>query len=258
MHKEEFLTRFAEALRTDGASINDSVGRRGYSFLKLEKELLNEILGWLRPCSLADPHSYWLAYLDQFLAEANEAFQHSDKYKDFREWWSKNDQYPLPDLFNCHVGGLPRTLYTHAIAHFMGSVAEGPWLTSRLLEDFNAQQQCIDQAWRTFVRKAYRPYMARVREESHRGNKGVFGNTELLTWAGIGRVMFTFKRGQEFKPGYEQVSFVADDGDPYGYRSGANHSSSPYRTCIDMIEEVTKFWDIDKMQESKSVSFCGM
>lgn len=49
------------------------------------------------------------------------------------------------------------------------------------------------------------------------------------------------------------MTFVADGGDPTGERSGPNSPGAPWQACVDMIDEVTNHWDLDKLQRSDTV-----
>lgn len=89
--------------------------------------------------------------------------------------------------------------------------------------------------------------MPRIKAEPHRGNSGQCGSTALLTYAMAGRVMFTFERASG------SITYVADDGDVWGNRSGPNSPGAPYAECVAMIEEVIAHWDQDKLQPNETV-----
>jgi hypothetical protein len=124
------------------------------------------------------------------------------------------------------------------------------WLQDKLEAHFHAQQHCIDQAWERFVRVGYRELMPRIKEESHRGNKGEFGSTTLMTYCMAGRCMFTFLRGEDGGP---TMTYVADDSDMWGVRSGSNATATPYAECVSMINEVTDNWDMKKMKKDAKI-----
>src|ERR1700751_95988 len=144
-------------------------------------------------------------------------------------------------LVDVHVGGLHRLLVVNQLAYLATVLSGEEWLQSKLEAYFNAQQACIDQAWEGFVRVGYRQLMPRIKKEGHRGNKGTFGATTLMTYAIAGRVMFTFQRDKS------SVTYVADDSDMHGERSGPNGTATPYVECVSMINEVSDNWDMTKM-----------
>lgn len=168
----------------------------------------------------------------------------------------------------------------------------GDWLHADLKTYFEAQDTVIEHAWRRFVRLCYRPIAHRIKAESHRGNSGLFGRTTLRSYVLAGRIMFTFARSAkqpdltvldeitgvldgktaaaenkiaaieailmtrtavDSDPDVVQVSFVGDDSDMSGNRSGMNTPSADCRTCVDMIEDVIAHWDPNKFVEDRDV-----
>jgi hypothetical protein len=169
----------------------------------------------------------------------------------------------------------------------------GEWLERDLESTFQAQSVVIDHAWRRFVRECYRPIAPRIKAESHRGNSGLFGRTTLRSYVMAGRIMFTFARSDKLPdvamldklvgfietegvsaenklaaieallmtrqsldrgPDAHQVSFVGDDSDMTGCRSGMNYPNTPYTECVAMIEDVIANWKPDRFVEDRHVS----
>lgn len=169
----------------------------------------------------------------------------------------------------------------------------GEWLERDLKTYFGAQDEVIEHSWRRFVRLCYRPIAHRIKEERHRGNSGLFGRTTLRSYVLAGRIMFTFARSSkrpdltlldditgildgtnasaenklaaieaimmtrtavDSDPDAMQISFVGDDSDMSGNRSGMNVPDADYRSCVDMIEDVIAHWNPDKFVEDRGVS----
>lgn len=191
----------------------------------------------------------WFYYLPKMLVEAFEEFRLASKWSALREAYSlkMEGRGEVPDLVNVHVDGHHRHLAVTQVARVIAAVSGEAWLYEKLHAIFHAQQNCIDQAWERFVRVAYRELMPRIKVEAHRSNRGDFGKTTLLTYAMAGRVMFTFRRGNDEDD--VQVTYVGDDSDMYGIRSGANIPSTPFMACIEMIHEVSDNWDLKKMKK---------
>jgi len=201
----------------------------------------------------------WCHYLPEWLDEAFVALRTESAWKPLREQYRNlTDGNDVPSLVNAHEGGLHRSLVVGQIVRLLPILAFGvdgrsrSWLEKHLSEYVFAQDRAIEQAWHRFIRGPYRKLMPRIRKESHRGNKGTFGKTKLLSYAMAGRVMFTFSRGND------SMTFVADDGDMYGHRAGMNAPTSPFLKVIEMVHDVVEHWDIDKFQEDDHVRLAGL
>jgi hypothetical protein len=166
----------------------------------------------------------------------------------------------------------------------------GAWLEADLQGYFNAEATVIDHAWKRFVRKCYRPIAHRIKEERHRGNSGLFGRTTLRSYVLAGRIMFTFSRTSTVSdvlakvaelmdtqgvtaenkvaaleallmitpapddgPDVQQVSFVGDDSDMYGFRAGMNYPDVGYAECVAMVDDVVAHWDPAKFVENGNI-----
>jgi hypothetical protein len=203
----------------------------------------------------------------------------------------------IPDLLDIR-GGFAHGHVTYDLVKLMPRLAGrmgGSWLDADLKGYFNAQATVIDHAWRRFVRKCYRPIALRIKEERHRGNSGLFGRTTLRSYVLAGRIMFTFSRTSSVPdllarltemvntkdvtaenkvaaleallmitpapddgPDVNQISFVGDDSDMYGFRSGMNYPYTDYAECVAMIDDVIDHWDPTKFVENGAVRLAGM
>lgn len=247
------LRRFAEA---GGDELWDPVyERRGYRPCRGEQTLALGIAKYLDdPGIPGDTIGInWYHDLHSHLVDAFVEFRVHAKWGALRKAYEfKTEGNGIPDLVDVHVGGLHRLLVVNQIAYLATVLSGERWLRSKLEAYFNAQQACIDQAWEGFVRVGYRQLMPRIKKEKHRGNKGEFGATTLMTYAMAGRVMFTFQRDKS-KDGGPSMTYVADDSDMHGERSGSNATTTPYAECVAMINEVSDNWDMTKMIQDNKI-----
>lgn len=247
--KASFIAALRNFAKTSGRDTPDGYGRTGFRPSRGTVPLVLGIAEYLDGPEIPGEESglNWIADLPKHLDDAFTAFRTEARWSNLRAAYKDDTGHDVPDIVNVHVDGLHRLLVVHEIVRLMPILAESPWLSERLAVHLGAQQACIDQAWRAFVRVGYRDLLPRIKSEDHRGNRGEFGSTTLLTYAMAGRVMFTFSRGDE------SVTYVADDSDMYGCRAGMNVPSTDYATCVSMIGEVTAKWRTAAMVRSDSI-----
>jgi hypothetical protein len=246
--KDRFIARLRWFAANRGAGLPDEYGHPDYSPSRGEATLAGLFARWLAEENVPeDPHESWTSHIPRLVVAAYADFAAAPQWTEARDAYERETQHSLPDLVDAHAGGLHRVLVAQSVARLMPLLAGAPWVRAELEAMLGAQQMVIDHAWQRFVRVAYRKLMPRIRGERHRGNVGVFGSTKLMTWACAGRVMFTFERT------LGQMTYVADEGDAYGLRSGPNAPGAPYTECVAMIEDVIAHWDIDKLQRSDTV-----
>jgi len=264
--KNNFVTVLRHFVRTDGEDTPDGYGRIGLRPSRGQGLLVGAIADYLDDPRIPDgDHGRnWLADLPEYLDECFDELRTHKKWAPLRKKYEQEAGHEIPSFVNVHEGGLHRVLVVHDIVRLMPLLAqvatkcepEGryptglSWLETKLDVYVNAQMQVIEHAWHRFVRVAYRKLMPRIKQERHRGNSGKFGKITLLSYAIAGRVMFTFNRGTA-----PVISYVADDSDMFGCRSGANVPYAPYQECVSMIDEVTANWDIDKFVQCDTVGF---
>jgi len=245
------LRRFAEV---GGDELWDPIyERKGYRTCRGEQTLAHGIAKYLDDLSIPGDTLgiNWYHDLHSHLVDAFVEFRTHEKWEALRKAYKiKTEGSEIPDLVEVHIGGLHRLHVIHQIAYLVTVLSGEVWLRPKLEGYFNAQQHCIDQAWERFVRVGYRQLMPRIKKESHRGNRGQFGETTLLTYAMAGRVMFTFLRGKDGGP---MMTYVADDSDMHGERSGSNATTTPYAECVAMIDEVSDNWDVAKMTQDNQI-----
>lgn len=202
-------------------------------------------------------------------------------------------RYEIPDLLDVR-GGYSYGHMVYDLVKLMPRLAGrcgSTWLERDLEGYFHAESNVIDHAWKRFVRRCYRPIAPRIKAERHRGNSGVFGRTTLRSYVLAGRIMFTFARSAAVPnllakitelvdtqgvtaenkvaaleallmiapspddgPDIQQVSFVGDDSDMYGFRAGMNYPQASYSDCVAMINDVIDHWDPNKFVEDGDVS----
>lgn len=258
-NKQNFIFNLRRFAEVGGDQIFDVVyDRMGYRENRGERLLAAALAKYLdRPEIPSDTSGInWHKDLGMHLVDAFVEFRVGQKWQQLRLDYLAASGDEVPDLVNVHVGGLTRMLTASKMAYLCAVMAGEPWVRDDLDGLFEAQQRTIDQAWRRFVRVGYRELMPRIKSEDHRGNKGIFGMTELLTYEMAGRVMFTFQcKGDLSGLGSGSVTYVADASDMYGGRSGSNATSTPFMTCIEMINEVCDLWSLDKMARADEVGF---
>lgn len=271
-NKTDFVRAVRRFVATEGKDTPDGCGRIGYRPQRGELTLMAGIADCFEQNTSiieGDAHDNWLHYLPEWLDETFEEIRTSKKHMSLRErflWETERAGRgeSFPSLVDFHIGGLGRLLTVKQLTRLIPILAypeaakteRFTWLNEHLESYVFAQDRAVEQAWHRFVRGPYRKLLPRIKDESHRGNKGTFGKTTLMSYAIAGRVMFTFERpdprGGRRDP-RDQVSFVADDGDMFGHRSGGNSTTTPFTTCIEMIHDVVDHWDIDKFAEDGKV-----
>lgn len=197
----------------------------------------------------------WCHDLGDHLVDAFEEFRNDPKYEALRANYLAvtEGRCRIPSLVDVR-GGFDHGHVTFHLAKVMGEVTKeihgGDWLAADLEARFDAQKTVLAEVWQTFIRRCYRRGLYdRIKDEEHRGNSGEFGKTTLLTYAMAGRIMFTIQREGC------GITFVADDSDASGCRSGMNFPTDglPFTTLVEMIEDVVTNWDIDKLVPDEKV-----
>ncbi len=181
----------------------------------------------------------WLIYLPKHVVDAFVAFRSLSRWSVLRTVYLSETGSEIPDLTDGR-GGSERSMVVYSLKRLLPLLTESPWLATELAY-LDAEMMVINQAWRRFVRLAYAPTMARIKAEAQRGSSGTFGVTRLTTYALAGRVTFTFERGES------SMTYVADDGDAHGHRSGANWPTAAYAECVEMLDDVTAHWDLARL-----------
>lgn len=245
MNKTEFIAALRRFVKTQGVGMLDEYSHPDYRPSRGETILAAMLADYLERPDVSDTSEYinWFAHMPQIIVAAFEAFRTDPAFEVGRKAYAVEcDGREIPDLVDVYAGGIYRQLVAMSVCRLIPWLSGEQWLRGELDGYLNAEMKAIDHAWRRFVRTAYRKLIVRINAERHRGNSGMFGSTMLTTWAGMGRVVFTFERPDG------EMTFIVDDGDPIGLRSGANHPGAPYATCITMIDEVTRLWDDGKLK----------
>lgn len=189
-------------------------------------------------------------YLHKHVADALAAFRAAPEYEKLRREYTLITGDEIPDFVEHHLGGLHRLLVVRDIAYHL-AVASGRDLCKYVRADLDAysdaQRYVVDQAWRAFCRVAYKDVFEASAASKHRTLRfePVPGGLTLTTFSMAGRLSFDFTRDEE------SCSYVADEGDPSGQRSGPNTTATRYDVCVAMIEEVTRLWDPKKLTHPK-------
>lgn len=258
-HKSELVAAIRSFARTRGVGLEDEYGHENYAPMRGEVLLAGAFGDWLesRTDIMDDPHQSITVYLDTLLQWAHEDFRTLPAWAGLRSAYVAECEHDreIPDVVGC---GTYSQLTAYSAQRLYPLLVNSPWLGGRLECHFGARMQVVDQSWRSFARVAYAPLIARIRQETHRGNAGDLGNTHVMTWAGMGRVMITFRGRRSRDQDDDQVSAVCDDGDLVGIRSGLNFPGCKFTRAVDLIDEATAHWDLGKIRPDKKVSFCGL
>ena len=244
-NKTKFIADLRRFVATQGVGMPDEYGRPDYRPSRGETVLAAMFADYLERPDVSDTSERinWLGHMPQIIVAAFQAFRTDPAFEVGRRAYAVEcDGREIPDLVDVYAGGIYRQLVAADMCRLIPLISGERWLRGELYEYLNAEMRVIDHAWCRFVRTAYRKLITRIKAESHRGNSGIFGSTTFTTWAGMDRVVFTFERPEG------EMTFIADDGDPIGLRSGANHPGAPYATCVAMIDEVTRLWDDGKLK----------
>jgi hypothetical protein len=240
-------------VKCKGRGLPDEYGHPDYAPSRGEVLLAGAFADYLSQDSVpnGDQHENWHKDLGRYLVDAYTEFRTADRWDSLRAEHGRQveGRWDIPDLLDIR-GGVYRALLTHSLCRLMPLLAgeeNEHWLRASLQSYFDGQNTVVHQSWDRFVRVAYRGLMPRIKDETHRGNSGVFGDTELMTYDCAGRVLFGFKRGDS------GVTFIADASDMYGLRSGLQTARAPYQECVAMIDDVTDHWDMARMKRSDSI-----
>lgn len=245
--KADLINNLRAIVARDGVGIEDEYGHNDFRGSRTTMLMADAFADWLEVNAPAEEHQVFVAYVCQHLINAYTDFRTLDIYAHLRKEYTRamdRDQ-EIPDLLVPSMDGL---LEGRSIARVVALASGQVTRVRTMIEGYlDAPMMTVTQAWRAFVRVAYRPLIERINDERYRGNSGTFGTTELLTWSGIGRVMFTFRRGRD------SVTFVADDSDMHGHRSGPNHPACDFIEAVAMIRDVTAHWDIEKLMRDDKI-----
>ncbi len=266
--KQALIKALYNFANTSGSTLKDvTYGHASYRPSRGETVLAAAFADWLQesPCPHEQEGLDWFKDLPELLHEAYDDFRTLPRWAEVRKDYDIAADRTIPSLVNIHEGQLDRLLVVMSVVHLMEclycqvmepykqyfaeKMVTGTWLAQSLESYFGAQSQVIEQSWKRFVKTCYRPFMRRYKTDTHTGNSGKFGKTELLTFGTAGRLMFTFRRGDD------QLTYVADDSDDFGNRAGPNSTDTRYEVCVSMIDEVVENWYLDKLKKSKGVGF---
>ena len=245
--KTPMRVRLADALEAYGfgeLKLKHSDGRPIYGSIH-DKDYARALSEWLREHTQLPEDKYdslaLIRNLPQICVEAfddkrsEKRWSHLPSLVDVRD---RDQGFAARDLKEL----LPPTVQT-----LMPPGWTSDWVGERLQSYFGAQWSVVSQSWMSFVRTCYREMMLRIKVETHRGNKGKFGGTTLMTWCCAGRCMIQFERPSG------HLTYVADDSDMWGYRAGPNTPSADYRQCVTMIDDVVEHWDLKKLRPDTKV-----
>lgn len=190
----------------------------------------------------------WLSQLKYILADAFYAFKTLDVWGNLRhEYWEESG-HDIPTLLLSKHQRIDEFLGQHLLVESLISFfdkASQQWIGHEVKSYFEAESNCIHQAWHQFVRLAYRPMMEMLKASSYSRHSGQYGSVEVATLWSAGRVHVCFAQGEDM------ISYIIDQSDDTGFRSGLCAKNADYIKCIMIIREVIANWDIEKLEASR-------
>lgn len=187
-------------------------------------------------------------YLTDICVDAFEQLRTSTKpvIVDFRKRYEEETEHPVPNLLD--LGESDILHQGHAVQVTLGfmlaNVLDSEYIGRDIDAYCNAQKYVLQQTFDKFLCHVYRNGMFDIIKDcDERGMSAKFGNTTLRTYIMAGRIMFTFARKED-----DQVTFIAEDGDPLCYSAGLQSLNVNFRSALDLIEDVIKHWP--KVQKS--------
>jgi len=265
MHKRELiaeLTRFTSTVstRTDVLRWKGQVAFAAF------------LIHYLKNLNIPSDERYdfWsiVPYLPELMVDAFEQLRTDtdEQVATFRKQYEEETGHEVPNITDL---GASNTLHQRSavqttLGFMLKEVTGHVWIESKMDTYCNAQTHVLQQTFDKFLRLVYRRGLGdMIAKCTMRGMSGSFVETDLRTYVMAGRIMFTFaKRTDPGKVIYskdsgdpicneQSVSFVGGDDDPLCLGAGLQSVYTDFRTALDLIEDVIKWWPQDaKEQES--------
>lgn len=231
MHKKELIVKLK----------NLSTNRRWKGQISFSKFLIFYLENLNIPADEKYDHWRIEPYLHDICVDAFEELRTSEdpKIAKFRKQYEDDTGHEVPNVLDLGVSHLfdRGNAVQTTIGFLLADVLEDRYITSQVDAYCNAQSYVLQQTFDKFLRQVYRRGMFKlINESNERGMSAVFGDTVLRTYTICGRIMFTFANKEE------DVTFIAEDGDPLCYSSGLQSINTEFRGALDLIEDVIKHW----------------
>ena len=273
MHKAELISALEAFVQEYDLKVasreSGGVGWKG------QKSFAQFLIEYFKRLHIPSDEKYDFWRIDDYLPELLvDAFEQLRTSKDewvvhYREIYEADAEHEVPNITDLgesnilHQGSAVRTTLGFMFKEITGQ----DWLENAIDKYCNAQQYVLQQTFDKFLRRVYRQGMFEMADQcAKNGMSGKFGETELRTFITAGRIMFTFARKlDKSKPGVykegdrlfsneDDVSFVAEDGDPLALSAGIQSVHADFRTALDMIEDVINGWPDEENKRAKVYS----
>lgn len=265
MHKRELIAKlisFAAAVptRTSGPQWKGQVAFA--SFLVYYLKNLN--------IPSDEKYDFWSIepYLPELMVDAFEQLRTSkdEQVAQFRKKYEEETGHEVPNITDLGASDIldQGSAVQTTLGFMLKDITGHDWVEHKIETYCNAQKYVLQQTFDKFLRLVYRRGLGEMIDKcTKKGMGGKFVGTELRTFVMAGRIMFTFaKRIDKSKESHykdgdnvicneHSVSFVGEDGDPLCLSAGIQSVYADFRTSLDMIEDVIKWWPQDAKEQKK-------
>lgn len=217
-----------------------------------------------------EKYDFWsiLPYLPELMVDAFEQLRTSkdEQVAKFRKQYEEETGHEVPNITDLGASNIfdQGSAIQTTLGFMLKDITGNEWIGQQIDTYCNAQKHVLQQTFDKFLRLVYRRGLGDMIEKcDKRGMSGKFVGIDLRTYVTAGRIMFTFaKRIDPDKAGYykvgddlvcneHSVSFVGEDGDPLCLSAGLQSVHADFRTALDLIEDVVKFWPQDAKEQKK-------
>lgn len=264
MHKKELISGLKRFVATHERT--DQVRWRG------QRTFANFLVYYLENLNIPSDEKYdfWEIepYLPKLMVDAFEQLRTrtDEKTIHFRQKYESEMGHEVPNILDLGASNIldQGSAVQTTLGFMLKEVTGQDWVGHQIDTYCNAQKYVLQQTFDKFLRLVYRLGLGEMVDKCDRsGMSGKFGETDLRTFTTAGRIMFTFARRIDknkdsyFKKDGElycnewSVSFVGEDGDPLCLSAGIQSVDADFRTALDMIEDVIKYWPSTQKEQSK-------
>lgn len=239
---------------------------------KGQKSFANFLIYYLE--NLKIPHDekydFWTIehHLPELMVDAFEQLRMGtdETIAGFRERYEMEVGHEVPNIIDLGASNIfeQDSAVQTTLGFLLRDITGLDWVEHKIDVYCNAQKYVLQQTFDKFLRLVYRRGLGEIANKcNNRGMSGEFGETEFRTFIVAGRIMFTFarridKNKESCYKGDDNlycneltVSFVGEEGDPLCLSAGIQSVYGDFRTVLDMIEEVIKYWPQDANEQKK-------
>ncbi|HUY05394.1 MAG TPA: hypothetical protein VMV62_01615 [Candidatus Paceibacterota bacterium] len=207
-------------------------------------------------------------YLPELMVDAFEQLRMSkdEQVAQFRKQYEEETGHEVPNITDLGASNIldQGSAIQTTLGFMLKDVTGQDWIEHKIDTYCNAQKYVLQQTFDKFLRLVYRRGLADMIEKCNKkGMSGKFVGIDLRTYVMAGRIMFTFakridtskdsyyKKGDNVVCNEHSVSFVGSDDDPLCLSAGIQSVRTDFRTALDLIEDVIKWWPQDIKEQKK-------